>query len=207
MARSGHVASKREPLALRLDGGDRPGAKCGWLSTSGRESLNANHARPMLAFWLLAILAAVITSVGVRAGGANVGVRAGSPSQVSGTGSDLLLGGLLRAQPMAVNRLAPAFVGSATAAEHASGTMVDAPSTSRHGKHAQTSGGGQLATVPTNAAGADKGHSATATGRTRHQSGGSAKTTTTTTLTATTDTTRGNDHGPTDPGNGKGNGR
>jgi hypothetical protein len=168
-----------------------------------RVTVNANHARPMLAFWLLAIVAAVITSVGLRAGSPNIEVRAGSPSPVSGTGSpDLLLGGLLRARPTLANPLFPAFDASAAAAEHATGTVVDAPSTSRHRKHTQTSGGGQLTTVPTSAAGTPEGHGGTATGKTRHQSGGSTKTTAT--ATSTTDTTHGNGHAPTDPGNGKG---
>lgn len=62
--------------------------------------VDANHARPMLAFGLLALVAAMITALGLHDGGSSVTVRAGSPSPVSRTGTpELLLGDVLHAAP------------------------------------------------------------------------------------------------------------
>lgn len=62
--------------------------------------VEANHARPMLAFGLLALVAAMITALGLHDGGSSVTVRAGSPSPVSRTGTpELLLGDVLHAAP------------------------------------------------------------------------------------------------------------
>lgn len=63
--------------------------------------MNATHARPMLAFWLLAAVAAMITGLGLHDGGAAVTVRAGSPSPVSRGGTpELVLGGVLHGTPV-----------------------------------------------------------------------------------------------------------
>jgi hypothetical protein len=50
-----------------------------WLTIREVESVNANRARPMLAFWLLALAAAVIAALGLH--GTAVQVRTDSPSQ------------------------------------------------------------------------------------------------------------------------------
>lgn len=65
-----------------------------------RVTVDANHARPMLAYGLLALVAAMITALGLHDGGSSVTVRAGSPSPVSRTGTpQLLLGDVLHAAP------------------------------------------------------------------------------------------------------------
>ena len=167
--------------------------------------MNANHARPLLAFWLLAIAAAVITSVGLRAPSADIEVRAGSPAPVTGTGSpELVLGGLLHAQPTSAvtNPLSPGLWDSPTTS-HAPGTVVDPPTTNTQ-KTRNPSGSNQVVTVPTQASTSAKTHaSATAkgSGKDKHKSDGSAKTTTTATATARP---TGSGHGN---GNGNGNGQ
>jgi hypothetical protein len=65
----------------------------------------------MLAFWLLAAVAAMITGLGLHDGGSTVTVRAGSPSPVSRGGSpELVLGGVLHATPA----VTPAVTADAT---------------------------------------------------------------------------------------------
>ena len=72
--------------------------------------MNANHTRPLLAFWFLAAVAAVITALGLRSADSAVVVPAGTPAPVGTPGSpELVLGGALVA-----NRAAPALSGSAT---------------------------------------------------------------------------------------------
>jgi hypothetical protein len=64
--------------------------------------VNAERTRPLLAFWALALVAGVITTMGLREGSTRVEVPAGVPSPVTGSRSpDLVLGGLLRNQPSA----------------------------------------------------------------------------------------------------------
>jgi hypothetical protein len=97
----------------------------------------------MLAFWLIAAVAAVVTSVGLHEGGSRVTVRAGSPSPVTGTDSSgLVLGGDLRpvptpgGTPSAVPQ--PGSWPSATAIAYAArrgGSAADA-TTSSHAKAA-----------------------------------------------------------------------
>ena len=155
-----------------------------------RVTVNANHARPMMAFWLLAIVAAVITSVGLRAGSTHIQVRAGSPSAVSSSGSpDLLLGGLFRSQPTvaATEPFSHALFGSAAAVEHAAGTVVDAPATKpKH--HTKSDSTSEPVTVPTTGTGVVKVRPATS--KTQGKSGEHGKTTDTATPTTST-TTRG----------------
>jgi hypothetical protein len=84
--------------------------------------VNANRARPLLAFWALAAVAGVITTMGLREGSTRVEVPAGVPSPVIGTRSpELVLGGLLSAQPSATGTqgaLSDVWT-SAAALEHA----------------------------------------------------------------------------------------
>jgi hypothetical protein len=62
--------------------------------------LNRNHARPLLAFCCLALLAAIISSIGLQSNATDVRVRAGTPAPVaSATSPDLLLGGAFTAGP------------------------------------------------------------------------------------------------------------
>lgn len=62
--------------------------------------MNANHARPMLAFWLLAALAAAITSAGLHESGATVAVRGAPAAPVTRTApAQLVLGETLHPGP------------------------------------------------------------------------------------------------------------
>lgn len=180
---------------------------------SGREffHVNPDHARPFLAFWLLAIVAAAISSIGLRAGSTPVQVSAGSPSAVTSSGSpDLLLGGLLHAQPTSVvtNPLSPVLWGSATAMEYAAGTVVVAAPGGSKPDTPTRHNGGQAVTIPTRAATPGKGHdgkvteAAKGTGKGKHQKGESAKDTTTPTATPTPDT-HGKGKGGVDPQTGR----
>ena len=165
------------------------------LTPRGESTVNANHARPMLAFWLLAIVAATITGFGLSAGSNEIQVRAGSPSPVSRSNApDLLLGGLLRAQPTFGS--VTSTTGSAAAAEyHARASVVGAApggSAPNGGPdpHGGPQGGttgppgrgsGQTVTIPTSTA-----HTNNGKGKSGHGSGDTARPTTTTTATATT---------------------
>jgi hypothetical protein len=75
-----------------------------------------------MAFWALAVIAGVITTLGLREGSARVEVPAGVPSAVTGSRSpELVLGGLLHTQPSATATagiLSDAWT-SAAALEHA----------------------------------------------------------------------------------------
>jgi hypothetical protein len=86
--------------------------------------VNAERARPLLAFWALALVAGVITNMGLREGSTRVEVPAGVPSPVTGSRSpDLVLGGLLRNQPSATSTrgfLSDSWI-SASALEYALG--------------------------------------------------------------------------------------
>jgi hypothetical protein len=103
--------------------------------------VNANHARPLLAFWALAVAAAIITGAGLSAGTRNVTVSAGRPAPVQTSGApELVLGGTLRAESTRVlsNPLAPdlwsSLVGGATPS---AGVQVAAPGrTSTAASHA-----------------------------------------------------------------------
>jgi len=79
-----------EPAGLRL-----PHTREGIL-------VNANHARPMVAFWLLAMLAALVTVLGLRAAGRPVAEQPQSGAGARATGSsDVVLGSRLHAEPPA----------------------------------------------------------------------------------------------------------
>jgi hypothetical protein len=154
--------------------------------------VKANHARPMLAYWLLAIIAAAITGVGLGAGDNQVQVRAGSPSPVSRANApELLLGGLLRAQPTPAASPGSTVTGvSATSAEHALGkTAVAAP------RGGGTQGGGSKDRAPasapdqTEAIPVSTTHPNKGKGKSGHDSGETARPTTTTTTTATASST------------------
>jgi hypothetical protein len=93
--------------------------------------VNANHARPLLAFCALAVAAAIITGAGLSASTRNVTVSAGRPAPVQTSGApELVLGGTLRAESGRVlsNPLAPdlwsSLAGGATAS---GGVQVAAP--------------------------------------------------------------------------------
>ena len=94
--------------------------------------MNANHARPMLAFWLLAAVAAAITTAGLRAGESGVTVRSRSPSAVSTSATpDVLLGSPLRPVPSGAASVAGTGpVISAAALEYATRIATATPQVS-----------------------------------------------------------------------------
>jgi hypothetical protein len=159
-------------------------------------TLNANHARPLAAFWLLAIAAAVVTGMGLRSDGGSP-VRPAPPSTVTSTGApELVLGGVLRAGPTLTGPSAPGL--SAAAVTPGVGTTtaeVAAPRTPDATHKARTNANGQTAT-PVQAQATQTTRATTATG---HVKGRHKKNKATSTATATTS----HDHGPpTDPGKG-----
>jgi hypothetical protein len=177
------------------------------LTPRGESTVKANHARPMLAYWLLAIIAAAITGVGLGAGDNQVQVRAGSPSPVSRANApELLLGGLLHAQPTPAASPGSTVTGvSATSAEHALGkTAVAAPggSSTKGGNtkdRAPASGPDQTEAVPVSTTRPGKGK-----GKSGHDSGETARPTTTTTATATSTDTHGKGGGSGKDSTGRG---
>jgi hypothetical protein len=103
--------------------------------------VNANHARPLLAFWALAVAAAIITGAGLRASTRHVTVSAGRPASVQTSGApELVLGGTLRADSAKVlsNPLAPDLWSSLAGGAPASGGV-------------QVAGPGRTPTAPSQA--------------------------------------------------------
>jgi hypothetical protein len=151
--------------------------------------VNANRARPLLAFWALAAVAGVITTMGLREGSTRVEVPAGVPSPVIGTRSpELLLGGLLSAQPSATGTqgarsdvwtsaaalehalaLASAREAGSTAHATVAGPKVGTPTDSSAVASARAPAG------PSGSGGTQRGHgtgTATATAKPTHPSHG-----------------------------------
>lgn len=178
--------------------------------------MNANHARPMLAFWVLAAAAALITGLGLRGSDSAVTVRAGSPSPVSRSGSpELVLGGLLSAvpgaQPTATSRVgalsaaaieyAARQAAAATPSASADHGAVSAPTARKKNStpssvHTRTTTTASASATVSAAPRPGRGH--------HHGSGsGSGSGPTTTTATATTSTSPGKGHQGT-PGQGSG---
>ena len=163
--------------------------------------VNANHARPLAAFWLLAIAAAVVTAVGLRADGGGDPGHSPPPSRVTARGApELVLGGVLRPVPSltapgAVGLSGPpaglaATPGAGGAAVEVSGPTVPGPTHKARTKgtgHATT----QLHPSVTAAASTATGH-----GKGRHKTDKARPTAT------TTPTTHGK--GAPSPGRGKG---
>jgi hypothetical protein len=164
--------------------------------------LNADRARPLLAFWALAVVAGVITTMGLRAGSTRVEVPAGVPSPVTGTRSpELVLGGLLQAQPSATGTqgiLSDVWT-SASALEHALG-LTSAREAGRPTSHSTVAG--PKAGVPTDSSAvASARASAGPSGRGNSQGHG------TSTATATAKPTHPSHGNGDDNGNGEGNGK
>jgi len=161
--------------------------------------VNANHARPLLAFWALAVAAAIITGTGLRAESRDVTVSAGRPAPVRTSGApEVVLGGLLRAETAHVlaNPLAPDLWGSLTnGTTQGSTVQVAAPSTKpRTRSHANADA--EPVTVPTDS-GVTKALD-NPTPKPRKNPPGKSKDTATATATATAT--------PTGDGHGKGKG-
>ncbi|HET6166602.1 MAG TPA: hypothetical protein VFE07_07215 [Marmoricola sp.] len=172
--------------------------------------MKATHVRPLLAFWLLASVAAFITSVGMRAPSTSP-VRAGAPTaSVTGTTpSNAVSERVQQVRPgtSLTSIVLPGVWTSAAAAEHAAAD-VGSP-----GLPGVSIDGTTL--VPATAVSAPGG--ASGSGGSTGQSGGSgdgtaaARPTGTTTAAPTTGPGkgRGNGHGPNDhstshPGKGRG---
>jgi hypothetical protein len=165
--------------------------------------VNAERTRPLLAFWALALVAGVITTLGLREGSTRVEVPAGVPSPVVGSRSaELVLGGILRAQPSATSTqgfLSDAWT-SASALEYALG-LSSARTAGQPTSHAVVAA--PKVGVPTDASAVA---SARASATPSHPGGGShGHATSTATATAKpTHPPHGKGHGP-GHGAGKGN--
>ena len=116
--------------------------------------MNANHARPMLAFWLLALIAALITALGLRSGPNHVTVPSGTPAPVQrGDAPELLLGGLLRDRPVTPAPARPPVVTAAASSASGSGTRaVAATASTGQGGGPGHSGSSKPAVQPTTTA-------------------------------------------------------
>lgn len=158
--------------------------------------MNANHARPLAAFWLLAIAAAVVTGMGLRSDGGST-VRPASPSTVTSTGApELVLGGVLRAGPTLTGPSAPGLPTAATPGVGTTTAEVAAPRTPDATHKARTNANDQTAT-PVHAQATQTANATTAAGHVkgRHKKD-KAKSTATTSPSA-------HDHGAP-AGHGKG---
>jgi hypothetical protein len=146
----------------------------------------------MLAFWLLATVAAVITGVGLSAGTSEIQVRASFPEPVSRSGSpELLLGGVLRTQPTASRPATGTMtdlLGFATPGGSTSTTAAPSPGQAASRGPGASSGatGGQVVSIPTNASAVAKAHAAAKGRGSGKQQPGTARTSSTATATATT---------------------
>jgi len=168
--------------------------------------VNAKHARPLAAFWLLALAAAIITALGLVGDRQGTLARHGSPIRVpSSSAPALVLGGVLHAQP---NRTSATLLSAelltpqVTAARAASAVRASEPSTpgttgtaSTTTHKARTKSGGSAHTTvqaqaAQNAQASENAQAPTSPdhGKGKHKSGEVARTTTTATtatLTAT----------------------
>lgn len=167
--------------------------------------MNAKHARPLAAFWLLAIAAAFITGTGLRASHSGAVV---SPTQASSSRPpELVLGGVLEARtnqallhPLAPDLWATGSAGGATA------TAVQVASPAAGGtQKARTGGtGGHDAKVQAHASTSTTHATATATstatatghGKGRGNGGGGRPTTTVTAAATPTGHAGGTGKGP-----------
>jgi len=169
--------------------------------------VNANHARPLLAFWALAVAAAIITGTGLRASTRDVTVSAGSPAPVQTSGApEVVLGGLLRADTSGVltNPLAPDLWSSLAAggATKSHAVQVAAPSTARPRTRSHATAHAQPVTVPTDTSGVTKTLT-TPSPKPRKDPPGQTKTTATATATPTGGHGNGKGSGSDHTGNGK----
>jgi hypothetical protein len=196
--------------------GETAQSQCQWFLHLGkRVMLTADRARPLAAFWLLALAAALITGAGLHADEPGTQPRPGSPVRVTSSGApELVLGGILNARPSPAftNPLSPDLWAPGTAGTPSSGAVqVASPSgaTTRHKARAKGTGTQQATTAQVQAS--ETGTATPTTtghGKGRNKSGELAKTTTTATATATsapTDTAHGKGVGkgqPADPGTG-----
>jgi hypothetical protein len=133
--------------------------------------VNGNHARPLVAFWLLAIAAAIVTAVGLHADGGDAPVRPAPPSRVTASGApELLLGGVLRAVPSLTAPSVPSTaVQGPTPGAGVATAEVSAPSTSAtssiHKARTEGTGHASASSSPTPT------HTATATSVAGHAKG------------------------------------
>jgi hypothetical protein len=172
--------------------------------------VNANRARPLLAFWVLAAVAGVITTMGLREGSTRVEVPAGVPSPVTGARSpELVLGGLLSAQPSATGTqgVLSGVWTSAAALEHA---LALASARAAGGSTAHAIVSGPKAGVPTDSSAVASARASASPSTPGGSSPGHGHATSTATAAAKpTHPSHGNgDHGPgkghapTSPGKG-----
>jgi len=162
--------------------------------------VNANHVRPLLAFWALAVAAAIITGTGLRAQSRDVTVSAGRPAPVRTSGTpEVVLGGLLRAETAHVlgNPLAPDLWGSLAYGTPKAGTVQVAAPSKRPRARSHATAHAQPVTVPTDSSGVTKALD-NPTPKPHKDPPGKSKDTATATVTATAT--------PTGAGHGKGKG-
>jgi hypothetical protein len=168
--------------------------------------VNASHARPMLAFCLLAVLAALIITLGLGASAPRITVRSGEPSPVTRAGSpDLVLGGLLTARSTAGSTTS-----TAAALEYAANGPADAKTrahTSATGTHPKsTTPAGTSVVEPAGATATPSGPGKSHQKHGRSEDIAKATATTTTTTTTTTTATQSTDdpsHGTAPLGSGR----
>jgi hypothetical protein len=111
--------------------------------------LNENHLRPLLAFGCLAMLAAIISSIGLQSGATDVRVHAGTPAPVTAArSSDFLIGDALEpaSRGTAGSRDPSVAWSSSTARQHVIATSSVANST-------EPAGGGGSSAVASSSAG------------------------------------------------------
>jgi len=105
--------------------------------------VNANHARPLAAFWLLAIAAAVITGTGLRANQSPSAVASTAPVSTS-RAPEVVLGGVLQARTSQalLHPLAPdLWASGGSASAETGGTEVASPRAPGSTYKARTGGG------------------------------------------------------------------
>lgn len=168
--------------------------------------VNANQARPLVAFWLLAIVAAAITVLGLLHDSPRAPVHSAPPARVTTSGTpELVLGGVLRAQPdpALTSPLSPQLWQSpAPTPTDAVQISSATPVTGTHKAPAQSGTSTTRAKAhTTQTATASTTTSASGHGNGHVKPDRPGKTTTTTTATTTTTTTSGHGGGkPSDPG-------
>ena len=152
--------------------------------------VNASHARPLAAFSLLAVVAAIITGAGLQGDSSRTPARLTSPSATSSSpGPELVLGGILQARPDAALRdpLAPGLWGPDAAGTPTGGSVQVAPPSrpgTVHKARTTPSGGHQATSTQAKASGTPTASPTTSGGPGKGKAKGKAGQTTKATATA-----------------------
>jgi hypothetical protein len=164
--------------------------------------VNADHTRPLVAFGLLALAAAVITTVGLQTNDSAAPIAASTASATSSGAPEVVLGDVLRARSDAVltNPLSPGLWASGTATPSGGTVQVASPSGPTTTQKARTETGGTHQTTRAHATATTTTTSTPSTGHGKGR-GKSSQPAKTTTATATTTDGKGKGR-PADPGSG-----